>query len=110
MHLAAMTDLPIVAIFGPTPEARWTPVRSDNVSTIRGSACDPTCGQRVCTANSRCMMELSLDDILAAVEPYLSDLDNTNNSNGGVTRTNANVSRCYLFNRLLMVSLINESA
>ena len=92
MHLAAMTDLPIVGIFGPTPEARWLPVRSDNVSTIRGSACNSTCGQRVCTANSRCMTELSVDDILAAAEPYLSDLDNTNNSNRGVTRTNANVS------------------
>lgn len=35
----------------------WTPVQTEKVSTIRGSACGPTWGQRVCTANSRCMVE-----------------------------------------------------
>ena len=92
MHLAAMTDLPIVAIFGPTPEARWLPVRSENVATIRGSACDPTCKRQVCTANSRCMMELSIEDILAAADPYLSDPDNTEIADRYVSQENANVS------------------
>ena len=92
MHLAAMTDLPIVAIFGPTPEARWLPVRSENVATIRGSACDPTCKRQVCTANSRCMMELSIEDILAAAEPYLTDPDNSGISDKGVPQKNASLS------------------
>ena len=92
MHLAAMTDLPIVAIFGPTPEARWLPVRNENVTTIRGSACDPTCGQRVCTANSRCMMELSVEEVLAAAEPYLTDPDNSGISDNGVPQKNASLS------------------
>ena len=92
MHLAAMTNLPIVGIFGPTPEARWLPVRSDNVTAIRGAACDPACCHRLCHADSRCMMELSVDVILAAANVYLSDDARANNANANNLSAQTNVS------------------
>ncbi|MHC4947537.1 MAG: glycosyltransferase family 9 protein [Planctomycetota bacterium] len=72
MHLAALTDLPVVALFGPSPERVWSPVRTEGVITLRGAECAPGCGKRVCEADSRCLLRTTVETV---VESALSLLD-----------------------------------
>lgn len=65
-HLAALTDLPIVTIFGPTPELQWRPVRDHACTVLRGAACDPGCQGRTCVADLKCLTELSVDAVADA--------------------------------------------
>lgn len=72
-HLAAATGLPIVTIFGPTPEAVWRPLRDRDTVMLRGTTCDPRCGRRVCVAEHQCLLALSTDHVL---EQALHALEN----------------------------------
>ncbi len=63
-HLAAATDLPIVTIFGPTPEDAWRPIRLEKTVTLRGADCDPRCGKRKCFADHRCLIDLPVERVL----------------------------------------------
>ncbi len=75
-HLAAATTLPIITIFGPTHEEIWRPIREERLTTIRGASCDPGCGKRHCVAGNRCMNELTVDMMIAAIQPLLpADLE-----------------------------------
>lgn len=70
-HLAAMTDLPIVTLFGPSREDRWKPIRGKDVTILRGAVCDPGCRRSRCIADLKCLMGITPQDIAAAAEPYL---------------------------------------
>ncbi|MHC5003260.1 MAG: glycosyltransferase family 9 protein [Planctomycetota bacterium] len=65
MHVAALTGVPIVAIFGPTAESRWAPIRGERTVTLRGADCDPRCGRRGrCAVDFRCLEGLTVDRVL----------------------------------------------
>jgi heptosyltransferase-2 len=72
-HIAAALDVPTVSLFGPT-DPRW----SDNfhpaaVMLHEPVPCGP-CGQRVCPLkHHRCMVDLSVDRVFAAVEERLHE-------------------------------------
>lgn len=70
-HLAAATRLPIVTIFGPTKEANWRPCREENVTILRGRTCPPECRWGKCATGLQCIMNVSVDDMVRAAEPYL---------------------------------------
>jgi ADP-heptose:LPS heptosyltransferase len=70
-HLASLTTLPIVTIFGPTREHLWRPVRKDNVWVLRGAECHPDCGRGACVDDWRCLSSLDERGVLAAVESCL---------------------------------------
>ena len=67
-HLATLTDLPLVAIFGPAREERWGPWPETDLTILRGAPCDPRCGKRVCYADSRCLLRTTVEDVVAAAE------------------------------------------
>jgi ADP-heptose:LPS heptosyltransferase len=76
LHVAATTDTPIVAIYGPTLHARSAPWRDPRVPTLAvqvdGLPCRP-CDQRVCEPGDfRCLTTLSPAEVIAAAERLLA--------------------------------------
>jgi len=75
LHVAATTETPVVALYGPTLPARSTPWRHPRLFTesveVAGLACRP-CDQRVCEPGDfRCLTTLRPQDVLAAAERAL---------------------------------------
>jgi len=75
LHLATAMGTPVVAVFGPTiPEFGFGPVREGEGAAsvgLVGLACRPCSdhGPRACPlGHHRCMRELSVDRVLAAIE------------------------------------------
>lgn len=71
LHIAAAVKVPIVALFGPTDPDRhmtktgqWTILKS-NIK------CSP-CYKNVCPKNNRCMKDIKVEDVLTAVEKYIT--------------------------------------
>lgn len=71
-HLAAATDLPIVTIFGPTQEAVWRPLRTENTTLLRGADCEQRCARQTCYAERRCLMALEPDAVIRAIDATLA--------------------------------------
>ncbi|HEY8241754.1 MAG TPA: glycosyltransferase family 9 protein [Kiritimatiellia bacterium] len=71
-HLAATTDTPIVTIFGPSKEANWRPVRTKDVTILRGVICPPECRWGACKNDLRCVMDVSVDDVLQATDRHMA--------------------------------------
>jgi predicted lipopolysaccharide heptosyltransferase III len=75
MHIAAASDVPIVAIFGPTLPVHWAPWRPAElpVAIVEPGPleCRP-CDQRVCAPGDfRCLRALTPDQVLAAANRLL---------------------------------------
>ena len=75
MHIAATTDVPIVAIFGPTLPALWTPWRPAHLplAIVEGGPlpCRP-CDQRVCEPGDfRCLTHIGPEPVIAAARRLL---------------------------------------
>ncbi len=70
-HLASITELPIVTIFGPGNENIWRPVRKQHTVVLRGAKCDPRCGRRACYADRQCLMSLSPQTVYSAADELL---------------------------------------
>ena len=80
MHLAAAARTPVVAIFGPTNHrawAPWTPYSPSRVVRL-DLPCSPcayvghSVGQREGCAARTCLAELTVDQVLDAVEELLT--------------------------------------
>jgi lipopolysaccharide heptosyltransferase I len=67
LHLAAAVGTPIVALFGPTRAERNGPWSPSDVTISRYEAC--SCHyERRCRRNEPCINDISLDEVVAAVE------------------------------------------
>jgi len=75
MHLAASTETPIVAYFGPTLPAHFAPWRPSWTKTVilqKDLSCRP-CPQRECvTDDFRCLLAIGPDEVFAACRPFLA--------------------------------------
>jgi heptosyltransferase-1 len=73
MHVAVAVGTPAVAIFGPTDPELSGPYGKGNVVVRSGVSCSPCesprCANRV---RMECMKRVSVEQVLAAVEPYLA--------------------------------------
>jgi predicted lipopolysaccharide heptosyltransferase III len=72
LHVAATTETPIVAIYGPTLAARSAPWRDPRLATeaveVTGLGCRP-CDQRVChPGDFRCLSWLTPEAVISAAE------------------------------------------
>lgn len=75
-HLAAALNVPTISLFGPTHRAWSENYHPRAIDLQRSVPCGP-CQQRVCPlGHHQCMRELSVDEVLAAVERLLSRTDN----------------------------------
>jgi predicted lipopolysaccharide heptosyltransferase III len=75
MHIAATSDVPIVALYGPTMAERSEPWRPASIPTVNVDAgplpCRP-CSQRVCTPGDfRCLTNLGPSAVVAAATALL---------------------------------------
>ena len=71
MHIAASTEAPIVALFGPTLPAHFAPRRRRVVLIEKKLNCRP-CRQREClTGDFRCLRAISVDDVFKACRSFL---------------------------------------
>ncbi|MGQ9688162.1 MAG: putative lipopolysaccharide heptosyltransferase III [Desulfobaccales bacterium] len=72
MHLAAAVNTPAVALFGPSGAYNWGPWGDGHLVIQKDLECVP-CGQDGCkgTKVSRCLVELSPEEVLAQVETFL---------------------------------------
>lgn len=70
-HLAALTDLPIVTIFGPSDERIWRPMRDENTIVLRGGHCHSSCSKRKCFADNRCLKSLEVETVIEAAAGLL---------------------------------------
>lgn len=67
MHVAAAFDRPIAALFGPTDHTTTSPVCSRYVIVRAEADCAP-CLKRKCPKDHRCMNDISVKNVLEAVE------------------------------------------
>lgn len=77
MHIAAAVDTPVVAIFGPTIAADWSPWgRGHRVITSPDHACVP-CGIDGCGGSkvSDCITELDISTVFGAIRDRLREYD-----------------------------------
>ncbi len=73
-HFAAAFDVPVVTLFGPTHQAWSQTYYGREISLQRQLPCGP-CQQRTCPLlHHRCMRDLSVDHVYAAVGRQLEDL------------------------------------
>lgn len=69
-HIARAIGIPVIALFGPTPEARHRFADTDKVLSVADLECRPCSdhGPRVCPlGHHRCMRELAGGDVLVAL-------------------------------------------
>ncbi len=76
MHMAAAVGTPVLAIFGPSRPWRWGPWGEGQVIVQKNWDCVP-CGKKGCRndgGESRCLTELTPDEVLLAVENKLGQI------------------------------------
>jgi heptosyltransferase II len=70
MHMAAAMGVPVVALFGPTDERKWGPWGEGHRVITKRLSCHP-CKPHKC-ADNECMMQISVNDALDALNKLLS--------------------------------------
>lgn len=65
MHIAAAFSVPLVAIFGPTDWTTTSPY-SDRTAVVRRDAECAPCLKRECPTDHRCMLAVTVDDVVTA--------------------------------------------
>ena len=75
MHMATAVNTPVVAIFGPSRIWRWGPCGDGQIVIQKDWDCVP-CGKKGCdgTGRSRCLDELSIEEVTTVVEPRIKSI------------------------------------
>ena len=72
MHIAASTDTPIVALFGPTLPAHFRPWRENTRLIEKDFDCRSSCRQRECTyGDFRCLQTITPEEVYANCFEFL---------------------------------------
>ena len=75
VHLAALCDTPVVALFGPDTPLRWAPRHARARSLYAALPCSPCCtfetDKRTTCRDNQCMKQISPDAVLAAIRDLL---------------------------------------
>lgn len=70
MHLACLSGVPVVALFGPADEGRWGPFTEDSV-VVRGTLPCEKCARSDCGLDFQCIRTLSQDSVKEAVRKLM---------------------------------------
>jgi ADP-heptose:LPS heptosyltransferase len=70
MHFAAGLDVPLIALFGPTPVARWGPM-GQRQQILTGGPCHCEPNSHVCQAANHCLAAISPEQVLAGLQNLL---------------------------------------
>jgi lipopolysaccharide heptosyltransferase II len=70
LHVACGLGKPTVSLFGPSNLRKWSPQEGSHVVITKSMNCSP-CSRfgytNKCSQNTRCMLEISVDEVVAAV-------------------------------------------
>ena len=72
MHLAAAVDTKVVALFGPTAPWRTGPYGKGHTVVRTAPPCSPCFKRRCDVHRCRCMRDIMVDQVLAAVRPMIA--------------------------------------
>lgn len=73
LHLASLTDTPLVALYGPNLPAISGPWRNRKVTILQSDLPCRPCSQRRCRYDTiRCMQEIAPHDVLQVIYQYIS--------------------------------------
>jgi heptosyltransferase-2 len=72
MHLAAALDVPLLAIFGSTSEIATGPLNAKARVMKHAVDCNP-CFLRECPTDFRCMLDLTVEEVLDAARQELRE-------------------------------------
>ena len=70
LHLASVMDTPVVGLYGPADEERWSPIGRRGI-VLRGDSPCEKCKGRDCEHDYRCIARLGLDEVMQGVESML---------------------------------------
>jgi len=70
LHFAAGLGVPVIALFGPTPPARWAPAGKRR-QILTGAACGCDGGSAACTGASHCLATIPPEKVFAALQTIL---------------------------------------
>lgn len=73
MHLASAMKCPVIAIFGPGNPQRYGPIGTDNIVLHTMRRCFPCRLEAKCDKNFVCMDDITVEDVISAVEKMLTD-------------------------------------
>jgi len=84
MHMATAVNTPVAAIFGPSRAWRWGPWGEGHLIIQKNWPCVP-CGKKGCdgSVQSRCLKELSINEVIAVMEPKLKSVLQRSNAGTG---------------------------
>ncbi len=84
MHMATAVNTPVAAVFGPSRAWRWGPWGEGHLIIQKDWPCVP-CGKKGCegSGESRCLKELSIDEVITVLEPKLKSVLRRSNSGAG---------------------------
>lgn len=71
MHVAAALKRPVVALFGSTNPTKTGPYSDNAIVLYKKVACSP-CYRRVCPIDMRCMTQISVEEVMAAIQKLLA--------------------------------------
>lgn len=73
MHIAAAVGTPVIALFGPTEPAIWSPWSQRNQVVYKGVSCSP-CDNTGCDMGElNCMRQIGVSEVVAAVNQMQRD-------------------------------------
>jgi ADP-heptose:LPS heptosyltransferase len=70
MHLAAISGIPVIALFGPASEKRWGPLSEKSIA-LRGESRCESCAGKDCAHDFKCIRNISPDDVKSAVRKLM---------------------------------------
>jgi lipopolysaccharide heptosyltransferase II len=74
LHLASALGVPTVSTMGPTDPVRWRPVGQGHLVVRKPVWCSP-CGEGQCPLGTHaCLMAISVEEMLAAVDDQVADM------------------------------------
>ena len=72
-HLAGLiSEAPVVCISGPTDREYWRPLGNPHVTMLHGPVCDHRCRREACINGFRCVMDVTVDEVIRAVKDSLA--------------------------------------
>lgn len=75
MHMAGAVGVPVAALFGPSDEGAWGPLRDQDLVLTKDMECRP-CMRDGCDGGkiSRCLEDLDADDVVQRLDNWLAGL------------------------------------
>lgn len=73
-HMTAATGIPMVAVYGGTSPKKWGPYSENAITLAPDYPCHPCDGTKIECSDPKCLLTVSVDDVIAICEKILNHL------------------------------------